>query len=417
MRSQSSPVRRTLARTESWFIRQGMPQLITGYGFRQVVSRMVPYLVFTALLWLDMFTEFGPAQVLPVAAVGAAGTWAWLTRLGTRPPPRLPTGTALAVLAAHVLGPPVVAVGMAAVGWLDFHLSVHGLVEVVLDEPDELSTRQVFGIIGQVVGLWIAVDVLLVAVGYVVASNGLVALSVKALRHAVTDLRHSARLQGRALPVLLFVTLFLFFTGELWQLCNRLPWLRIFVLVAVLAAISVLAVATRLRTELGRVERDMSPADVLAACAGTPLARLAPQLATRAVGAALRPRQQANLLFALAIRQLIQGAVVGFGLFCLFTLLGWLVLYPSLAKQWIGAPIEYSIWFPDQPVAMFRLAVLLAAFGGMYYVVHSMNNADEREEFFAPTVAELESVLAVHAAYDALDPQTPDRPGPDRQLP
>ncbi|MEV6521684.1 hypothetical protein AB0M43_07095 [Longispora sp. NPDC051575] len=413
MSSQTSQVQRVLSRTESWFIRQGIPQLITGYGFRQIVSRMVPYLVFTALLWLDMFTGFGPVQVLPVAAVGAAATWAWLTRLGTRPPPRLPTGTAIGVLLAHVLGPPVVAVGMAALGWLDFHLSVHGLVEVVLDDPDDLDPGRLLGIIAEVVGLWIAVDLVLVAVGYLVTSNGLVALSVRALGHAVTDLRHSARLQGRALPVLLFVTLFLFFTGELWQLCNRLPWVRIFVLVTVLAAISVLAVATRLRVELGRIERDMSPADILAACAGTPLARLAPRVASRAVGAALRPRQQANLLFALAIRQLIQGAVVGLGLYGLFTLLGWLVLYPSLARQWIGAPIEYSTVFPDQPAAMFRLAVLLAGFGGMYYVVHSMNNADTREEFFAPTIAELESVLAVHAAYDALDPQTPDRPAPD----
>jgi hypothetical protein len=106
--------------------------------------------------------------------------------------------------------------------------------------------------------------------------------------------------------------------------------------------------------------------------------------------------QQVNLLVLLATRQLVQAAVVGLGLFGFFVLLGILVVEPETAEQWIGAP---PVTYAGLPVALFRNALLLAGFGSMYFAVTSMSDADNRHQFFAPILDEVERILAVHAVY------------------
>jgi hypothetical protein len=123
--------------------------------------------------------------------------------------------------------------------------------------------------------------------------------------------------------------------------------------------------------------------------------------------------QQANLLVLLATRQLVQAAVVGLGLFGFFLLLGILVVERPTAEQWIGGPAQM---YGDVPVALIRNALLLAGFGSMYFAVTSMSDADNRHQFFAPILDEVERILAVHAVYLSVRdvvlpaPPTPDAP-------
>ena len=72
---------------------------------------------------------------------------------------------------------------------------------------------------------------------------GLLPLLRSAFGTRIDDMRNSLRLQGRALPMLLFVTLFFFFTGELWQAMNRLGWDRVGLVLALFAAVTILASA------------------------------------------------------------------------------------------------------------------------------------------------------------------------------
>ena len=204
---------------------------------------------------------------------------------------------------------------------------------------------------------------------------------------------------------MLFVTLFLFFTGELWQAMNDLTWWRLALVVGLFAAVTVLAAAARLRDEIGRVEQTRSPSMLTSACRGTPLAKVPVEEVTHGgplPSGGLNGRQTRNLLVVLASRQLVQAAVVGVALFAFFILLGVIVVTPRTAEQWIGAPPVYSTLLPAVPVSLLRNATLFAAFGSMYFAVISMTDADHRREFFAPIIDEIERVLAVRAVYLAV---------------
>ncbi|MFD4671311.1 hypothetical protein ACFWNN_16360 [Lentzea sp. NPDC058450] len=224
---------------------------------------------------------------------------------------------------------------------------------------------------------------------------GLGALLKAAIRHVIADLRNSVHLLGRALPPMLFVTLFLFFTGELWQAMNKLPWPRVSLVVLLFAAITVLAAAARLRDEIGRVEQDLRPEILTGACKGTPLASV--EITEPLPPRKLNGRQNRNLLVMLAIRQLVQAAVIGLALFAFFVILGLIVVTPEIAEQWIGETVKPS-WL-GVPQAMLRNATLFAAFGSMYFSVTSMSDAEHRRQFFAPVLEKVERTLEVRAVY------------------
>ncbi|HEX6340992.1 hypothetical protein [Umezawaea sp.] len=364
-------------RTERWFVQQGAPTMIEGYGFfSHVLLRMLPTLAFVAvasLVWLVPLgaAGYGRWVLLGVILASTVAVSAVLS-LFVRRMPVFTRNRTIAVLVGYALVPVVVPV----------------LQEAIEDTPDSDPVQLALFFAGMFAATGLG------------ATYGLVPLLKAAVRHTVQDLRTSVNLLGRALPPLLFVTLFLFFTGELWQAMNRLDWPRLSLIVALFVALTVLAAAARLREEIGRVEHDLSPSVLSAACEGTPLAGVSP---TEPVEAGkLTGRQLRNLLLMLALRQLVQAAVVGFALFGFFVVLGLIVVLPETAEQWIGGPVAYARWLPTVPVALLRNATLFAGFGSMYFAVISMSDAEHRKQFFAPVVEQVERTLAVRAVYLAV---------------
>jgi Ca2+/Na+ antiporter len=370
--------------------------MIEGYGFvDHALPRMLPSLAFVALAslaWLVPLRSAGSHGwiLLGGVAVVTLAAWGASTVLVQRLR-RFSRRTAIAILAAYATMPVAVP-----------------LLQLAVDGAVTPPGGSVVGLLGFVIFFAAAFVATLLATTY-----GLGTLLRRAVRHSVFDLRNSVHLLGRALPALLFVTLFLFFTGELWQAMNRLAWWRVVLVVVLFAAITVLAAAARLRDEIGRVEQDLSRPTLAAACRDTPLAdvpveQLAPDGQLPAMP--LTPRQERNLLLMLASRQLVQAAVVGLALFTFFLALGVLVVTPGTAGQWIGEKPQMSALLPVLPVAMLRNATLLAAFGSMYFAVTSMTDADHRQRFFAPIIDEIEHVLTVHAVYLTVRERVPAEP-------
>jgi hypothetical protein len=377
-----------IRQAERWFVRRGAPSMIDSYTFGEhVLPRMLPSLAFVtlaSLAWLVPLKSAGSARwvLLAVVVVATLAVRAGVS-LVVRRAPRFSRTTTLAVLAVYAVMPIAVP-----------------LLQLAVDGAVTPPGGHLVGFLGFVIFFAAAFAATQLATTY-----GLGTLLSQAIRHTVYDLRNSGRLLGRALPPLLFVTLFLFFTGELWQAMNRLSWWRLALVVALFAVVTMLATATRLRDEIGRVEQDLSPPRLAAACVGTPLEvvpidDVAPDGPLRAV--LLSGRQNRNLLVILATRQLVQAAVIGAGLFTFFIILGVLVVTPETAEQWIGAePVQLAA-LPGVPVALLSNATLFAGFGSMYFAVTSMSDTDHRRQFFAPILDEIERLLAVRAVYLAL---------------
>lgn len=379
---------RMLLQTERWFVRYGVPTVIEGYSFsRHVLPRMLPALTVVAIAsaaWLVPLRAAGARRWVLLAAVIAATVVVWsIVSLFVRRTPRFSPVATTAVLVGYAAMPVVVPL---------LQLTVEGTVT-----PPGGRT---IGILGFVIFFVAAFVATLVATTY-----SLGRLLRQAVQRTVFDLRNSLQLLGRALPMLLFATLFLFFTGELWQAMDRLPWWRLALVVGLFAVVTVLAAAARLRDEIGRVEQDLSSSRLATAVRGTPLARLSIELLTS--DGSLRPvpltgRQQRNLLLMLGTRQLMQAAVVGLALYTFFVVLGLIVVTPETAEQWIGSVPQSSPMFPGVPIALLRNATLFGGFGSMYFAVTSMSDAEHRQRFYAPIIDEIERLLAVRAAYLAV---------------
>lgn len=380
-------------RTERWFVRQGMPQLIADYRFRShVLPRMLSFLAATIVVSLALaalLARTGPSAGVVVAAavlVVGLGTLPWLLGRLARQVSRLSLPSGTAVVIAYAATPVVIPLLLiGAYGRTDRAL--------VIGHPGASTLSVALGTFLVLAAAFAAIFLL----AWVVTAYGMVAIAARAIRHAIADMRGSLQLQGRAMPTLLFVTFFLFFTNELWQLMNHLSWLRLVLVLALFAAVTVLATSARLRNEVDRVEHDLSPQRLATARAGTPLQALSSVAA--APPPALTPRQETNVLLVLVTRQLVQAAVVGLGLFAFFVLLGLIVVDHTIAVTWIGAEPQRSAWIPLIPVALFRAAVLLAGFSSMYFAITAMTQAEYRHEFFGPVIEDVERALAVRAVY------------------
>ena len=219
-----------LRQTERWFVRQGTPTMIAGYGFAgDVLPRMLPVLALVAaasLGWLVPLRSAGSWRWVLLAGVIVVALIVWVAISAyLRRRPHFSRPTTVAILAAYVAMP--VAVPLLQLG-----------IDGAVTPPGGRGV----GLLGFVLFFAAAFALTMLATTY-----GVGTLLRRAVRHAVDDLRNSGRLLGRALPGMLFVTLFLIFTGELWQAMNRLDWERVALVVGLFGLVTVLADRTAAR--------------------------------------------------------------------------------------------------------------------------------------------------------------------------
>ncbi len=368
-----------LAETERWFIRRGLPHLISDYNAAEdVYTRALPILTLVFLFSMlgALSSDFSVGENIGIAVGGLIlllAIWAganWLR--GIRPLLARPQRVGGPELAVFILGPAVVPL--------------------------------VFGGQFSSAVITLATMMLILAVIYVVTSFGLVAIFLWAVRQLFGNLRGAARVGMRALPLLLLFNAFLFINTEVWQVTSRINGSLLVAGLALFVLLGLVFLLTRLPGELNELATFQSWSDVDRLCAGTPAAGL--EHGTELTDYPLSRRQRGNVGLVLLFSQgvLVMAVSIFIGLF--FVIFGMLVMNEDTLLQWTQqAALNdwYTISFGDDRIVLseelFRAAGFLAVFSGLYFTVNAATEPTYRQEFFDDLVGEVRQSFAVREAY------------------
>ena len=369
------------AEIERWFAARGVPQLIEGYTTEQRMdTRAVPYIagwivIGTVLLWGRR-----PALSLAENALGMAFV----------------IGASILVLGVYLWwrGRPPFRPGVR----LDpLDIGMIGLVPAVAAAILHGSPTIVIGIGGSVL--------LGVGIIYLFTAFGLFELGIWATRHLRAQLSQIATLVSRTMPVLLILVVFLLFASELWQAAHTLGGADLAAVLALLLLVATILVVTGARTEIGAIEAGRTWATITPLLAGTPAAPGAQALATAEPPRRLGWRERANLVLLMLLSQLVQSLFVALLVLVFLVALGVLAIPASVQATWVGEPVRALLGFEllGEPrlvsVELLITAGLLGGVSALYFTGLALTDAAFRAEFHASVVADVEQIMAVHAAY------------------
>jgi hypothetical protein len=247
-------------------------------------------------------------------------------------------------------------------------------------------------------------------------SVGLVVLAVYALRalqtgtiarwaggRALGSLGLLVPLATRALPMLLLFITFLFINTEVWQVANALSPGVLGGSVLFFGLAAVFFLVSRLGEELDDVDDLDSTVAVVAACVDTPLQDDARELAARgeqlAVDSQVVGLEKANLVLALVIAQAVQVFLLAVAVSTFFIVFGAVAIDDRVIDSWIGSWPDYLFHQHVVSVQLFKVAIFLGSFSGLYFTVYAITDATYRQQFFTEILRELERAVGVRAVY------------------
>ena len=210
----------------------------------------------------------------------------------------------------------------------------------------------------------------------------------------------------RALPLLLLFVTFLFINAEVWQVSSTLDGGVMWVAVLLFTGLAAGFLLARLPEELDRVDDEVAPDQLVAACSGTPLAEAARELAAsgRAVhqDAEVRGFQKANLVLVLLIAQFVQVLLLSASVFVFFVVFGTVAMQPDVIESWIGAPPSHPFGTRLVSLELVQVSTFLAAFSGLYFTVYAVTDEVYRTQFFTSITDELEQAVGARTVYHHL---------------
>ena len=368
----------SVAETERWFLRRGVPHLIADYNAAEdVFTRVLPLL--TAIFLFSMVgalnDDFSLGENIGVAVGGFAlliAIWAGVNWMrGRRPLLARPDRVGNLELAVFVFGPALVPI--------------------------------VFGGQFSTAGITVLTNLLVLGVVYLGASYGVLAILSWALRRLFSDFGGALRIGMRALPLLLLFNAFLFINAEVWQVTSRIDLMLLLAALGLFVLLGAVFLLSRLPGEISELATFHSIDEVDRLCEGTPMA-------DRSGGSdvpdyPLSRRQRGNVGLVLVFSQgvLVLAVSVFIGLF--FIVFGLLIMNVDTLVQWTEQPLNelYSVSFRGDRIVLteelLRAAGFLAAFSGLYFTVNAATEPTYRREFFDGLLAEVRQSMAVREAY------------------
>jgi hypothetical protein len=357
-----------LADYERRFRRAGLPLLSEDFSARSdVFNRAFPLLALVLLAELLAALDVDWSPLANVAAVAGAlsvtlAAVALVNRARERRALAIPEDVGRVELTLFVLVPAAV-LGSVHGGW--------GIVVLI-------GNLALLGLVALLYGF------------------GLGAIVVWSVRRLGGQLARSLLLLARAIPLLLFFSLVLFLTTEMWQVFGERAGATLVAIGLLLALVATAFLVVRLPLEIARIERDASAADV----------------------APLRPLQRANVGLVLLIGHGLQIAVVTLAIGAFFVLFGTIAVDADVTRAWLRTPGHalFSVTLLDVPLRptteLLRVSGAIAALSGVYYAISVLTDDRYREEFLDEITAQLRATFAARAEYLALraSARAPARP-------
>ena len=351
---------------ERSFRRAGLPTFIRGYSARRAFAKALPLLTFVFVV-----------EVLN-ALNDDFGFW---TNVGF-----LAGGIAIALGIIALLnvsrGQPLLSVPRRI-----------GRAEVVVFVSVPALLPLIFG------GQWKSAivtligNVVLLSVVYLVLGFGALSILAWAGRRFLTLFAASLSVLVRALSLLLFFLLVIFFTTETWQIWT-VPRIPKFVAAA---GLFVLLAAGFLLLRLPGSVRELENDAELG-------------------GEELTQAQQVNVGLVLFLSQFLQVVFVAIAVWLFFVVFGSLLVSAGVRELWLGTPGDALLEIPflgDTSVVitveLLRVATGMASFAALYYAVATQLDVAYRDEVIEQVAEQMKETFARRAEYVGLveaDPST-----------
>jgi hypothetical protein len=224
-----------------------------------------------------------------------------------------------------------------------------------------------------------AVNLALIGLVYLVVGFGVVPIVLWVGSRFAGQLRASGRIVVRAVPILVFFALIVFFAAEVWQVFASLSPGRFLAGVAVFVVMGSLFLGTRAPAAVRDLEGE---------------ARIPDHPLTR--------RQRFNVGLVVFLSYGLQVLFVSAAVALFFVAIGAVLMTPGVQAAWTGQivhPIQVfgvGLFMTEE---LLRVAVGMGAISGLYYAVALVVDPAYRDELVGGLTQELRATFALRAEY------------------
>jgi hypothetical protein len=229
------------------------------------------------------------------------------------------------------------------------------------------------------------VNVAIVGLAYVVAGFGIVSIVRWAGARFFTQLGASLTVLVRAVPLLLFFSLVMFFTTEIWQVFTAPGPATYWTAIGMFVLLGLGFLSVRLPGIVREVQAESHIGEV-----------------------SLRRRERLNLAAVALISESLQVLFVSAAVWLFYVVLGTLVVSADVRDAWLlgSETVVWDFpWFGERVQVtseLFRVATGVAAFAGLYYAVTILVDSAYRDQFVDALIEQLRDTFERRAEYLAL---------------
>ena len=252
----------------------------------------------------------------------------------------------------------------------------------------------------------VVLNLVILAVTFVVTSYGLVPMTRWALGQMFRQLANVTDLMVRSLPLLLLFATFLFLTTEIWQVAGALEAPFFLMVLGMLFAAGTLFLVLRQRREVDEVARFGTWVEAQLCAEGTPAAEAdVADLADPPEPKPLGRRARINIALVLVFSQGVQIILVATVIGLFYVAFGLIAVNEATMTSWVGADLDVigDVTLFGQPVVLtwdlLRVVGLVAAFSALQFTFSTLTDQTYREEFFDGMLTEMRGALAARAIY------------------